>query len=279
MTPSQENLEDRLRRVLHEQAQELQVHPAEWQEAPRAVADRRPRRLPPFGGLAVGFGSAIAILVAIGALVLVGHHNAGTKAGAGVPIGARTVTTPSGPPDCNAAGINAQQLREGTCVDGPMTVVVVNKTSTLHLKSLDANYAGFHTQNSLRDSTGVGTATANGKFAILTITIKNTLRAPQQWQPSMAALFIPTTSTGSGNSYSEDFNAESGADQNSCLWKTGSAAHGGLQPGASVTCDVVFDIPASADPAARGSGLDIANFGEDVSNPSRQPVGIIRTYH
>jgi hypothetical protein len=41
----------------------------------------------------------------------------------------------------------------------------------------------------------------------------------------------------------------------------------------------VFAIPASADPAASGSGLDIANFGEDVSNPSRLPVGIIRTYH
>jgi hypothetical protein len=264
MTTSQENLEERLRRVLHEQARELQVHPAEWQGAPRVVDHSRPRGLRPFGGLAVAFGSAIALLVAIGALVLVGHHNAGTKAGAGVPSGTPTATTPSGPRDCNAAGINAQQLREGTCVAGAQTVVVVNKTSTLHLKSLDANYVGFH---------------RNGKFATLTITIKNKLHTPQQWQHTMAALFIPGTSAGARNSpnYLENLDAEIG-DQNSCLRKTGTAANGGLQPGASVTCDVVFDIPASAGPAASGS-LYIANFGEDVSNPSRLPVGIIRTYH
>lgn len=265
MTISQENLEDRLRRVLHEQAQALQVHPAEWQGAARTVAHRRPRWSPPVGRLAVGFGSAIALLVVVGALVLVGHQNAGTKAGAGVPGGARTARTPSGPPDCNAAGINAQQLREGTCVAGAQTVVVVNKTSTLHLKSLDANYVGFH---------------RNGKFATLTITIKNKLHTPQRWQPTMAALFIPGASTGAGNgpNYLENLDADTG-DQNSCLQKTGTAANGGLQPGASVTCDVVFDIPASADPAVSGNGLYIANFGEDVSNPSRLPVGIIRTYH
>jgi hypothetical protein len=265
MTSAQENLEDRLRRVLDEQAQALQVDPAGWQGPVRTVADRRPRWSPPVGWLAVGFGSAIAVLVVVGALVLVGHHDAGTKAGAGVRSGARTATTPSGPPDCDAAGINAQQLREGTCVAGAQTVVVVNKTGTLHLKSLDANYVGFH---------------RNGKFATLTITIKNKLHTPQQWQPTMAALFLPGTSAGAGNSpnYLESLDADTG-DQNSCLWKTGTAANGGLQPGASVTCDVVFDIPASADPAANGSGLYIANFGEDVSNPSRLPVGIIRTYH
>jgi hypothetical protein len=279
MTTSQEDLEDRLRRVLHEQAHELQVPTAEWPGATRAVARRRPRGLPPLSGLAVGFASATALLVAVAALVLVGHHHSGTEAGTGVPTSARIVTTPSGPPDCNAAGINAEQLREGTCVDGPMTVVVVNKTSTLGLKSLDAKYVGVHVEKSLRDSTGAARATANGTFATFTITIKNKLDAPQRWQGSMAALFIATTSTGAGTSYSESVNAESGADRNSCLWKTGTAAHGGLQPGASVICDVVFDIPASVDPAARGGGLDIANFGEDVSNPSRQPIGIIRTYH
>ena len=265
MSASQQNLEDRLRRVLHEQAQALEVPPAEWQGPARVVAPRRPRWSPPFGGLVVGLGSAIAVLVVVGALVLVGHHNAGTKPGAGGHGGARTARIPSGPPDCNAAGINAQQLREGTCVAGAQTVIVVNKASTLHLASLDANYVGFH---------------RNGKFAALTITIRNKLHTPQRWQPTMAALFIPGTSTGAGHSpnYLENLNADTG-DQNSCLRKTGTAANGGLAPGASVTCDVVFDIPGSADTAASGSGLYIANFGEDVSNPSRLPVGLIRTYH
>lgn len=266
MSTSRESLEDRLRRVLHEQAQALQVPPAEWQGPARAVAPRRPRWSPRFGGLVVGLGSAIAVVVIVGALVLVGHHTAGTKPGAGGPSGAPTATAPSGPPDCNAAGINAQQLREGTCVAGAQTVVVVNKASTLHLASLDASYVGFH---------------RNGTFAAVSITIKNKLHTPQRWQPTMAALFIPGTSNGAGNSpnYLENLEAEAG-DQNSCLRKTGPTANGGLQPGESVTCDVVFDLPASADPAASGSGLYIANFGDDVSNPPPQrPVGFIRTYH
>ena len=270
MTTSRESLEDRLRRVLHEQAEALQVHPTEWQGATRTVAHRRSRRSRLFGGVAVGFGGGIVVLIVVGALVLLGHHNAGTKAGAGARSGAATTrsgppaTTRSGPPDCNAAGINGQELREGTCVSGANTVVVVNKTSTLHLKSLDANYLGFH---------------RNGKFVTLTITIKNKLDMPQRWQHTMGALFIPGTGSGAGNGpdYLENLGAETG-DQNSCLRKTGTAANGGLQPGASVRCDVVFDIPASADPAWSGSTLDIANFGDDVSNSSG-PVGTIRTFH
>lgn len=279
MNTSSESLEERLRRVLYEQASELPVSPGEWRATARNLAPPPPRGLRPSGALAVGFGSAIALIVAVAALILVGHHHAASKGAAGAPSPGRSATRPSGPPDCVAAGIDAQQLREGTCVDGPMTVVVVNKTSTLHLTSLDATYVGSRTPKTLRDSNRGARATANGRFAVFTITITNKLRTPERWQGSMAALFTTTTHIGAGTSYGENINAESGADQNSCLWKTGSAADGGLQPGASMTCDVVFDLPAHVDPAARGGGLDIANFGEDVSNPSLEGIGIIRTYH
>lgn len=265
MTTSQENFDDRLRRVLQEQAQALQVHPSEWQGEPRTVAHRRLRWSLPIGGLAVGLGGAVALLVAVGALVLVGNHHIRTKAAIGGRSPAHTATTPTGPPDCNAAGINDQQLREGTCVSGANTVVVVNKAGTLHLESLDAKLVALH---------------RNGTSAILTIAIKNKLRTPERWQHTMANLYVAGTDSGAGNSpfYGENLDAETG-DQNSCLWKTGTAAKGGLQPGASATCDLIFDIPAGADPAGRDSGLYIANFGEDVSNPSRLPTGIIRTYH
>jgi hypothetical protein len=192
-----------------------------------------------------------------------GSGPARTTTGATSTTTRHTATTPSSLADCNAAGINLQQLREGTCLENAETVVVVNKTSTDHLKSLDASYRGLH---------------SHGKFAIATITIKNKLDQPQRWQHTQAALFIPGGSdVGTHPFYVEDVHAEI-ADQNSCLWKTGTAAHGGLQPGDSMTCDVVIQIPASADPAGNGSGLYIANFGDEVSNPL-QPVGIIRTYH
>ena len=227
------------------------------------------RLVPTLAALAVTVG-VVVVAFSVGS-----HAHRGTSQSQGVAgvrprrtttaatATANTPTTSTGRQDCNAAGINAQLLREGTCLENAMTVVVVNKASTLRLKSLDARYRGFH---------------KDGKFGIATITIKNKLGQPQRWQHTQAALFIPGGSAaGTHPFYVENLDAETG-DQNSCLWKTGTAAHGGLQPRESVTCDVVIEIPAGADPAGNGSGLYIANFGDDVSNWS-QPVGIIRTYH
>ena len=71
MTTSQQNLEDRLRRVLSEQAQALQVDRPEWQPAAVTVATRRTGRSHGSPRLAVGLGVAITLLIAIGAIVLV----------------------------------------------------------------------------------------------------------------------------------------------------------------------------------------------------------------
>ena len=139
----------------------------------------------PFGGLAVGLGGAVALLVAVGALVLVGNHHTRTKAGIVGRSPAHTATTPNGPPDCNAAGINDQQMREGTCVSGANTVVVVNKAGTLHLQPLDAKLVALH---------------RSGTSAILTIVIQNKLRTPERWQHSMANLYVAGTDSGAGDS-------------------------------------------------------------------------------
>jgi hypothetical protein len=188
-----------------------------------------------------------------------------------------TTSASSASRDCDALGINYKQLKEGTCVSGGKTISVVNKSSTVHLSSLDAALNGFYTQASLGDSSGSG-APASGKFVILSITIKNKLHTPQQWQNGQASLFI-AMSTSAGNSYSESFAAENGPDGNSCLSKSG-ALSGGFQPGLAITCDVVFDVPADASLGSRGSTLDIANFGgTDLTNPSQPVLGLIRTYH
>jgi hypothetical protein len=228
------------------------------------------RLVPILAGLVVTVG-VLVVALGIGSHAhRVGGHSRGRVAGIGpgsTTTGAISTTTghtaaaPPGLPDCNAAGIDVQHLREGTCVvGGASIVVVVNKTSTLRLKSLNANYAGLRRQ---------------GNLATFTITVKNKLPTPQLWRNNQAALFIPGTA--SGPNYLEDFAAEN-RDPNSCLWRVGTAGNGGLPTGASVTCDVIFEIPASADPMAPGSTLGIANFGDDVSNAS-QPVGTIRTYH
>lgn len=186
-------------------------------------------------------------------------------------------TTASGPPDCNAAGINSAQLKEGTCTSNGQTVVIVNKASSLHLKSLDANLVGTAAHDSLGSGTGQS-ATANGKFEILTVTLRNKLDSPQTWQNGQAILTLPTSATHNAT-YSEAFTAENGPDQNSCQWKAGGISSGPIQPGESITCDVIFDVPPSGSLTARGANLLIENFGEsDTSNPT-MPLGIVRTYH
>ncbi len=62
MTTSQENFEDRLRRVRHEQAQALEVHSGEWKGAAQSVAHRRARCSLPFSGVAVGLAGVVALL-------------------------------------------------------------------------------------------------------------------------------------------------------------------------------------------------------------------------
>ena len=260
---------DQLEAQLHSAAQSRTAGPESHLRTGWGGLRTGARIAPIVAALAVTLGVFVAALGTgshahrVGSQNQAGSGPARTTTGATSTTTRHTATTPSSVPDCNAAGINSPQLREGTCLENAETVVVVNKTTTDNLKSLDTRFRALH-----RD----------GKFAIATITIKNKLHQPQRWQHTQGALFIPGGSAvGTHPFYVEDVRAEIG-DQNSCLWKTGTAAHGGLQPGDTVTCDVVIQIPASADPTGNGSGLYIANFGDDVSNPL-QPVGIIRTYH
>ena len=112
MTAYREDLEDRLRRVLHEQAGSLQVRPAAWPNSAvsdpqrtarrfgpagdRSLGENRVRgggavRRLPFGGLAVAFGAAVTVLVAVVAVLVVGHHTPASESGGDVPAGARSL--------------------------------------------------------------------------------------------------------------------------------------------------------------------------------------------
>jgi len=112
MTAYQEDLEDRLRRVLHEQAGSLQVRPTAWPNSAvsdpqrtarrfgpagnRSLGENRVRgggavRRLPFGGLAVAFGAAVTALVAMVAVLVVGHHTPASESGGDVPARARSL--------------------------------------------------------------------------------------------------------------------------------------------------------------------------------------------
>jgi hypothetical protein len=152
--------------------------------------------------------------------------------------------------------------------------VIVNKGTTLHLRSLDATLEGFRQSPSLGPSGP--RAPAHQKLAVFSIKLTNRLGTPQHWQANEAVLFI-STSKGTGNTYAEDAAVEGGPGSNACLTKI-SPTTAGIRPGASISCELVFAVPASANAAAFGSTLDIANFGHSEGDPS-QPVGVIRTFH
>jgi hypothetical protein len=193
---------------------------------------------------------------------------------------AATATTPATPPPkptgCDELGINATQLHEGKCVGDGYHYNVVNKASTLRMKTLTVNLAGIRTTDALSDPNGMDSKTADGKFVVVTLNVTNRTHAPAAWQSDQTLLALGN-GTHTDDQYSESFNAENGADQNSCLWKVGGALNGSLQPGMSATCDVVFDVPAHAKLERTGSNLVVADLGTDVNSAST--FGLIRTYH
>jgi hypothetical protein len=188
--------------------------------------------------------------------------------------GTAPATSTTSLPDCNAMGINPTGMREGTCLHGGITWTIVNQGHTLVLKTLTAKLVDVRSTKSLSSATAA--STANGDYVVATVTITNKLQTAQTFDPAgtqQAGLILD------GAVFKEATDAENEADANSCL-KIHSTPIGAS---ASVTCDVIFDVPrsAAADLGKHGSGdLYIVNFGSDLaSSVYPQAIGQIRLYH
>jgi uncharacterized protein YceK len=175
--------------------------------------------------------------------------------------------------DCNALGITEKGLREGACTKDGDQYYVVNRGHTAHLKTLTVSLQGLTAQDSLSNGSSES-ATARGKFVIATLTLTNKTHSPETWENGQASLAAGPNGV---NAYSENFEAENGPDEHSCLWVAGAASNGGLQPGETVSCDVVFDIPTNMSATARGSEVFVTNFGDNAS--SATDFAVLRTYH
>ena len=215
----------------------------------------------------------------IGAVVAAGcgGNSSSTTSSSTTPansVATTPATSTTASADCNAMGINPSGMHEGTCTHAGITWTIVDENHTLTLKSLSAKLVGVRTAKSLASTTAA--ATANGDFVVATITITNKLPAPQTFDPSgtqQAGLILD------GAVFKEAVMAESQADANSCVKLHGTP----IQPGSSETCDVIFDVPASAaaDLGKHGSGdLYLVNFGSDLATSVYpQTMGQIRLYH
>ncbi len=174
--------------------------------------------------------------------------------------------TPGG---CDELGINSEKLVEGECTEGGTTFVVVNRDSTLQLPELSARLVGIE----ITDSVGgeYRTEAASGKFATFTLEVKNKLHSPAQFDENQKQAVLVVNE----NEYTEDFEAENGALESSFLW-IGEP----IQPEATQTGDVVFDVPNSIARKIETEGnLDILNFSdaEGYGEPTKA-IGTIRTY-
>jgi uncharacterized protein DUF4352 len=164
-------------------------------------------------------------------------------------------------------------MREGTCTHGGITWTIVDENHTLRLKTLWARLVDVRASKSLSSATAA--TTANGEFVIATLMITNKLTAPQTFDPAgtqQAGLILD------GAVFKEAVSTETLADANSCAKRRKTP----VKPGASETCDVVFDVPASAasDLGKHGSGdLYVVNFGSDLAGSvDPKTIGQIRLY-
>ncbi len=182
-----------------------------------------------------------------------------------------TPTSAASSTDCNTLGIDPTGMREGTCTHAGVTYVIVDKNHTLHLHTLSVRLSGLQTASAI---VGPQPASAQGRFVVASITIRNGLNLPQTFDNSgtqQAGLILD------GTVYYEDAGVEHRSDPRSCL-----RAKVALAPGKQETCQVVFDVPtaSAADLAKHGrADLYLVDFGSDLGGSTLpQTIGQIRLY-
>jgi hypothetical protein len=199
-----------------------------------------------------------------------------------------TSTTAAGPPSCasvvqasNAKGPGAG-IRPVVCTgDNGTFIKMASENYPIRLKTLTGQFMGARTATSVGDSSGVATATASGTFLIITLRITNTSSTPQTVESIGGSTFALSNLSSPVRTYSENFKAENQADQNSFV----SQSNTPIQPDASQTGDVVFDIPPSGMAAIRshGAGLTFGDFGQDlsttISNDPTSPIALMFIHH
>jgi hypothetical protein len=200
---------------------------------------------------------------------------AGSSTSTAAPTTSTTTSTASST-DCDALGINRAKLGEGTCITNGVTYTIVNKNGTVRLETLTAKLDGISTARSV--SSNVGTSLATGRYVIITLTVTNRMHSEQHFGPVLGERQVELLL--GPNQYTEDFEAENGNHEPSCVSKEGGVGGSAIQAGLSVTCDVIFDVPANLVSGLNtNANVFLTNFGDDIQASSSGPYGVIRTYH
>ena len=174
-----------------------------------------------------------------------------------------------GSSDCDSLGINRDVGKEGTCTDGGVKLVVVDRESTLKLKELNLNLRNMETTPTASDEFGT-TKSANGVYVIFDLEVFNKTNSPLYFDGSQEQTVLYL----GDNEYTEDFEVENYALDDSFVSKFEE-----IQPETSTTGSIAFDVPQKLIPdLEKTANLAIFNFSDEGEGGTAEEIGIIRTY-
>jgi hypothetical protein len=236
-------------------------------------------RIPKWGVQILALIVAVGVGIGLGALIFADDNDGGDKrtaakhpaqeAGSQTKAASSPVAGSDEPGDCEELGINYKELKEGECTENGSTLVVINRDSTLKLPELNVRLLNIETTESVGGE--FETENANGIFAVFTLEVKNKLHSPVTFDEGQEQVSLLVNE----NEYTEDFEAANGPLESSFLW-IGEP----IQPEATQTGDVIFDVPRSIARKIETEGnLNVLNFTDTGTYaPPEKALGVIRTY-
>jgi hypothetical protein len=186
-----------------------------------------------------------------------------------------TASVSAGASDCDAKGITTSAAREGVCDVKGFTISVANRAHRLSVGEYDVRFVGLRTVTTLHTRSG-RTLRANGKFVIVTLSVKNKLSAPRAFDQRSALVSLLVDK----KNFTENRDAEGDPSIDSFRLR-GRV----MQPDETDTGTIVFDLPAehANNVYARGSDLVFINFsgessGYPASGNAPQRLGYLRLW-
>lgn len=170
--------------------------------------------------------------------------------------------TPSGGCSLTDAGFHAGGALD--CMRKGADVHLVHKRDILTLRSVLARLLAVNTTAEIAGKTK--TFQPKGFYVRVTLAVTNLTHRPQTVHPGQTALIV------GGRQFDEAVALEDGQDGRSLLSRAGPDHP--LVAGASVTGEVVFDVPSRlAGQIPRGAWVAIAGFGASLGPDHRRAVG------
>jgi hypothetical protein len=175
--------------------------------------------------------------------------------------------------ECDDRGINPERVRTGTCLQGGYKLTVVNRGDLLELEGWALRLNDYATAKTLGEGSGE-VARATGTFIVFDLTATSKLDRPANFDDNQDQMALSL----GDSTYRQSFEAANGPVVDSCLTKEPAV----LQPGASKTCKIIFDVPSkvAANLTSRKAVGNLNFFSNVVESgyEERTSVGTIRLY-